>query len=491
MLVNRHFGSAAADGPTCGSGGYAPSTVIPSLCTTHTAMHLMFKDPPDAQDYDPDYTPNTEPAFGAIGEDIESEAIFDGWGYAHLYENTAGTMREVDAYAIEEATDARFAFGFGDLSIHEWATDPTEYLAYAAYYSGGVRVASFGPDGIKEVGRFIDEGGSNIWGIEQFTHGGERYMAASDRDFGLLILKYTGPGAPKPPACEDKNVSAQAGVPISIPLTCTDPNGNPLTLSIVNPTNNGTLSAIGNNAVTYTAKAGFRGNDTFTYVASDGAATSPIATVRISVIEIPLPGSCGFRILGTSAADTLNGTVNADTILGGPGNDRISGQQGNDCLLGEAGDDAIDAGSGDDRVEGGDGKDRLFGDSGKDNMRGNAGVDHMRGSSGNDVIRGDAGNDYVSGGSNNDIVVGGAGRDSLVGDAGNDTLRGDSGNDSITDGKGRNVVNAGAGNDRIRVANGSRDRVVCGTGRDVVRADAADRVGRSCERVLRTRVTRR
>jgi hypothetical protein len=28
-----------------------------------------------------------EPAFGAVGEDVEGTSVFDGWGYAHLYRN--------------------------------------------------------------------------------------------------------------------------------------------------------------------------------------------------------------------------------------------------------------------------------------------------------------------------------------------------------------------------------------------------------------------
>ena len=66
---------------------------------------------------------------------------FDGWGYAHLYD--AETSEELDAFAIPESLDARFAAGFGDLSIHEFATDPTENLAYVSYYSGGIRVLRF------------------------------------------------------------------------------------------------------------------------------------------------------------------------------------------------------------------------------------------------------------------------------------------------------------------------------------------------------------
>ncbi len=488
ILINRHIVNAAGqpvDEAYCGAGGDKSTTVIPSICTTHAVGHYMFNDEPD---YDPDYTPNSEPAIGEIGVRVTADSVFDAWGYAHLYENTAGTMREVGAYAIEESLDPRFAFGFGDLSIHEWATDPTENLGYGAYYAGGVRVVSFGPNGIQEQAKFIDQGGSNFWGIEQFTAAnGERLMAASDRDYGLYILKYTGPGAAQPPACKSIDLVAQTGRPVSIPLSCTDPNGNPLTLSIAKPPTNGTLAAINKNAVTYTSKAGFRGDDVFTYVAFDGAATSPLATVRIRVIDIALPGACGFGVLGTSAADTLNGTVNTDTLLGGAGDDRISGQQGNDCLLGEAGNDTIDAGTGADWVHGGDGRDRLFGDSGKDSLRGGTGNDHMRGSSGNDTLRGDSGNDFLSGGSNNDRVIGGDGRDSIIGDAGHDRLSGGAGDDNITDGKGRNRINAGGGNDRVNAVNGSVDSVSCGAGRDVVRADRSDRVGRSCERIIRTR----
>ena len=64
-----------------------------------------------------------------------------------------------------------------------------------------MRVFTFGPGGLTEQGKFIDEGGSNFWGVEQFTTPqGERLFAGSDRDYGLYILKYTGPGAPATPA---------------------------------------------------------------------------------------------------------------------------------------------------------------------------------------------------------------------------------------------------------------------------------------------------
>ena len=73
-----------------------------------------------------------------------------------------------------------------------------------AYYNAGMRVVRYSrADGIEEMGKFIDDEGSNFWGVEQFTDAaGNRLIAGSDRDFGLQIFKYTGPGAvlaPPPP----------------------------------------------------------------------------------------------------------------------------------------------------------------------------------------------------------------------------------------------------------------------------------------------------
>ena len=141
------------------------------------------------------------PPAGTQGLEIEVASDHDGWGYAHLYD--AATSEELDAFAIPESLDSRFAAGFGDLSIHEFATDPATNLAYASYYAGGVRVLRFSrANGLEQVGSWISpdaEGqgpGSNFWGIEQFTAAnGERLIAGSDRDYGLVILRYTGPGA--------------------------------------------------------------------------------------------------------------------------------------------------------------------------------------------------------------------------------------------------------------------------------------------------------
>ena len=191
ILINRHLGSEAADEPYCGSGGYPAGMSMVTLCISHTAGHALFGTAPQ---YATPYDDEAELApIGRVGRRVTGTSEFDGWGYGHVYRNSGTKMQRIDSFAVPESLDPAYAFGYGDLSIHEFATDPQRNLAYSAYYAAGLRVFRFGEDGLTEVGRFIDEGGNNLWGIEQFTTPqGKRLIAASDRDYGLYLFEYTG-----------------------------------------------------------------------------------------------------------------------------------------------------------------------------------------------------------------------------------------------------------------------------------------------------------
>jgi hypothetical protein len=306
LLTNRHLGSEDLDEPYCGAGDFEDQVIV-TLCTTHAGFHEIFGITDD--DFSLPVPEGHHPALGTAGKKVRGESELDGWGYAHLYD--AKTSELLDSYAIPEALDPRFAFGFGDLTIHEFATDPTEPLAYAAYYGGGMRVFRFSrADGLVPTGKFIDDdgNGSNFWGVEQFTGSdGERYIAGSDRDFGLQIFRYTGPGAARPPACADIEATAAFDTPVEIPLTCTDPNsGNVLTLSIAGPPQHGTLGAITGGRVVYTPAPGFGGDDAFSYRANDGAADSGPARVAVKVLEQgEAPPPVAIRIRPGLAASLL------------------------------------------------------------------------------------------------------------------------------------------------------------------------------------------
>ncbi|HKF91993.1 MAG TPA: hypothetical protein VKC52_11040, partial [Acidimicrobiia bacterium] len=133
-----------------------------------------------------------ELTLGQAGEPVSVSGEFDGWGYIHLFD--AQSLREIDTYAVAEAKDPAYASGFGALSVHEVTFDRTADLAYLSWYDAGFRVVRYGRGGLEEVGHYIDEGGNDFWGVQMLTtRQGLNLVAASDRDSGLYVFRYTGP----------------------------------------------------------------------------------------------------------------------------------------------------------------------------------------------------------------------------------------------------------------------------------------------------------
>jgi hypothetical protein len=110
----------------------------------------------------------------------------------------------------------------------------------------------------------------------------------------------------------------------------------------------------------------------------------------------------------------------------------------------------------------------------RDVLHGTAGANVICGLGGGDVIRGLGGDDTLYG----DGCGGraGPGRAGAAAAAGADRLYGDAGDDRLYGGAGRDLLRGGRGNDRLNARDGRRDRVVCGRGRDVVKADPNDRL---------------
>jgi hypothetical protein len=191
VFVQRHLGAGEGeDVAFCGSGAFVDDVV--AVCTTHEAFHNLFG-------LEPTEGPWTYPediAIGTIGERIMVDSLFDGWGYVWLLD--AETLEPLDTYAIPEAHDPEFAFGFGDLTVHEVAVDPQDpSLAYLSYYAGGIRAIQIqcaDPDDtstceLVEVGGYLSPEGNDFWGVETFVgDDGRTYILGSDRDSGLWIF---------------------------------------------------------------------------------------------------------------------------------------------------------------------------------------------------------------------------------------------------------------------------------------------------------------
>lgn len=292
----------------------------------------------------------------------------------------------------------------------------------------------------------------------------------------------------------------------------TDVNGDTLTATIQTNPANGTIAVNADGSFTYTPKAGFSGQDSFTYVASDGTDDSQPATVTLTVVPTPP------ILIAPAAGGTINGTPLAEDIRGQNGNDILNASAGDDTIRGGGGDDTVDGGGGNDLIFGQAGADRLDGSFGNDTILGGSGDDTLLGGIANDELYGDAGADKLDGGDNSDAYIidsddiindtgttgydkaqinnasgvsinlagwtglervnGFTGADKidassqttgmlLFGAAGDDTLIGGSGDDVIIGGDGNDSLVGGAGDDTM-LGNGGDDRFEAGAGTDIL-----------------------
>jgi len=111
------------------------------------------------------------------------------------------------------------------------------------------------------------------------------------------------------PLASGMTVATPLNTPVSGTLNASDPEGSPLTFSIVT---NGTkgVAAITNpttGAFTYTPAPTATGNDTFTFKASDGLAASNVATVTVTIgNHVPVANNATLQTaLNTPASGTL------------------------------------------------------------------------------------------------------------------------------------------------------------------------------------------
>ena len=116
-----------------------------------------------------------------------------------------------------------------------------------------------------------------------------------------------------------------------------DPEGDPLTVTLIENVENGNLELLSDGSFTYTPNDDFTGSDRFIYQIDDGNGGTDTATVILRIDEDPpLP-----IIEGTPGRDPLTGTDGPDRIRGFQGIDIIITGQGADTIVDDS---IIDAG---------------------------------------------------------------------------------------------------------------------------------------------------
>ncbi len=90
------------------------------------------------------------------------------------------------------------------------------------------------------------------------------------------------------PVAHSQSIQTAADTAVSLVLSASDVDGNPLSFEIVTPPSHGSLSGTAPN-LRYTPAAGFSGSDSFSFRANDGTALSAVATVTLQVAAKPTP----------------------------------------------------------------------------------------------------------------------------------------------------------------------------------------------------------
>jgi 6-phosphogluconolactonase (cycloisomerase 2 family) len=91
------------------------------------------------------------------------------------------------------------------------------------------------------------------------------------------------------PFCSTASVATAFAVPVAVPLSCTDPDDDPITRAVVTQPAHGTLGAVDPaGTVLYTPGAGTSGPDSFTFEASDAGGPGTAVTASV-LVQAPIP----------------------------------------------------------------------------------------------------------------------------------------------------------------------------------------------------------
>ena len=100
----------------------------------------------------------------------------------------------------------------------------------------------------------------------------------------------------RPPLPQLDSATTTAGTPVTIAVLANDndPDGHPLSVTVVTLPGHGVAVRNGDNSVTYTPAAGFSGTDSFTYTVADGHGATAQGVVAITVQGLGEPFSEPF-----------------------------------------------------------------------------------------------------------------------------------------------------------------------------------------------------
>jgi hypothetical protein len=117
----------------------------------------------------------------------------------------------------------------------------------------------------------------------------------------------------QPPTASGGSVTLAEDTPMGVTVTASDPEGQPITYTLVQTPAHGTLSGV-LPAVTYTPAANFNGADSFSFRVSDGELSSGVAAIALTVNPVnDAPAATGESYAATAGVPL---TLAAPGVLG-------------------------------------------------------------------------------------------------------------------------------------------------------------------------------
>jgi hypothetical protein len=284
------------------------------------------------------------------------------------------------------------------------------------------------------------------------------------------------------PVAGDDDFAVPFASPLQVPApgllaNDSDPDGDPITVSLVSQPAVGTVTLNPDGSFAYAFPVDFVGSVTFDYQVSDAGGAGNVATVTLTraglvhvtggaATVIAGGGADGVRLRpagtgvvlemhrdGVFTRQTIRPTFGAARITSvdvylGPGSDWLDASALNVPVraVGGAGDDVLRTGKKGDAVFGGEadgtgtGRDVIETGAGSDTVTGGSGGSRVDAGAGNDVVTVLGGSNWVEGGAGNDVLLGGTGADALFGGAGKDLIAGGAGADFLEGGAGTDIL---------------------------------------------------
>lgn len=149
---------------------------------------------------------------------------------------------------------------------------------------------------LESSGAFSYSPAANFIGPDSFTYQCSDATASSSFATVRITVTDTPPPPNNVPIARADSYQMLRNTTLNVSSTATgvlgndsDADGDPLTAILVSATTHGTVNLSSSGVFTYAPFAGFVGTDAFTYRCNDGKALSVIATVTISVTNVPPP----------------------------------------------------------------------------------------------------------------------------------------------------------------------------------------------------------